>query len=99
MLKTEVEVPHKIIDIHASSRHGGWLTFGNLDLHLIKGIPAVHANDEVQVGHITIEVSTLELNKIKEKLQELGVVPMGNQDMPDQVFEEPYSLSKKKNIA
>ena len=80
-----------------SSRHGGWLTFGNLDLHLIKGIPAVHPNDEIYVGHITIEVNTVEMAKIKEKLHALGILAVGNMDKPnvdmDQVFEESDSLS------
>ena len=27
--------------------HGAWLTMGNVDLHLIKGRPAVHADDDL----------------------------------------------------
>ena len=38
-------------------RHGAWLTFGNVDLHLIKGRPAVHADDDLIVSHIAIVVS------------------------------------------
>ena len=56
-------------------RHGAWLTFGNLDLHLIKGIPAVHQKDELHVGHITVEVGAGEMSKIRERLQKLGIKP------------------------
>ena len=42
-------------DFH--DRHGAWLTFGNVDLHLIKGRPAVHADDDLIVSHIAIVVS------------------------------------------
>lgn len=56
-------------------RHGAWLTFGNLDLHLIKGIPAVHTEDELHVGHMAIEVGAGEMTKIRERLQKLGIKP------------------------
>ena len=31
--------------------HGAWLTMGNVDLHLIKGRPAVHADDDLVTAH------------------------------------------------
>ena len=81
-------------------RHGAWLTFGNLDLHLIKGIPAVHPEDEIHVGHIAIEVGAGKMAKIRERLQKLGIKPREDASVgntvktgteADQVFERsPY---------
>merc|ERR1712037_223952 len=51
-------------------RHGAWLTFGNVDLHLIKGRPAVHSDDDLIVSHIAITVSDMET--MREKLKSLG---------------------------
>ena len=56
-------------------RHGAWLTFGNLDLHLIKGIPSVHLEEEVHVGHIAIAVETNKMAKVRERLHKLGIKP------------------------
>jgi hypothetical protein len=40
-------------------RHGAWFTMGNIELHLIKGNPLVHSGDDLIVGHISLEVSSL----------------------------------------
>ena len=36
-------------------RHGAWFTFGNVELHLIKGNPVVHDGNNLIVGHISVE--------------------------------------------
>ena len=36
-------------------RHGAWFTFGNIELHLIKGNPIVHDGNNLIVGHISVE--------------------------------------------
>ena len=56
-------------------RHGAWLTFGNLDLHLIKGIPSVHPEEEIHVGHITVAVETNKMANVRERLHKLGIKP------------------------
>ncbi|EGR32980.1 hypothetical protein IMG5_064880 [Ichthyophthirius multifiliis] len=37
-------------------RHGAWFTMGNIELHLIKGMPCVPFGDDLLVGHIALEV-------------------------------------------
>jgi hypothetical protein len=46
---------------------GAWLTMGNVELHLIKGIPV----DNLQVAHIAIE--TTNVNEVIYKLRELNI--------------------------
>ena len=53
-------------------RPGAWLTFGNLDLHLVKGIPSVHSDSDPVFGHIAIEVESAHMSKIRDELQHLG---------------------------
>jgi len=52
-------------------RHGAWLTMGNIELHLIKGIPCIPSVDNLQVAHIALE--TLNINQIVDKLQQLNI--------------------------
>lgn len=49
-------------------RHGAWLTMGNIELHLIKGIPLIPVVDNLQVGHMSFEASNIEevLRKLRE---------------------------------
>ena len=49
-------------------RHGAWLTMGNIELHLIKGIPALPSVDNLQVGHLAFETSNI--NEVLLKLHE-----------------------------
>lgn len=63
------------------SRHGAWLTFGNVDLHLIKGRPAVHSDDDLIVSHIAITVS--DMDTIREKLKSLGCPYRTNISVPN----------------
>jgi catechol 2,3-dioxygenase-like lactoylglutathione lyase family enzyme len=37
-------------------RHGAWLTAGNVEIHLIKGIPLVHTGENLIVSHIAMDV-------------------------------------------
>ncbi len=61
--------------------HGAWLTFGNLDLHLIKGRPAVHDDDDLIVGHVAITVS--DMTALRKKLAELNVASRKNFSVPN----------------
>jgi hypothetical protein len=44
-------------------RHGAWLTFGNVDLHLIKGRPAVHSDQDLIVSHIALVVDNKDMHR------------------------------------
>ena len=52
-------------------RHGAWLTMGNVELHLIKGIPLIPPVDNLQVGHISFEAS--DINEVLRKLREFKI--------------------------
>ena len=52
-------------------RHGAWLTMGNIELHLIKGIPVLPPVDNLQVGHIALE--TRNIDRVIDKLRELNI--------------------------
>ena len=54
------------------SSHGAWLSFGNVDLHLIKGRPAVHLDDDLIVSHIALTVK--DMDKLRKRLYDMGVV-------------------------
>ena len=64
-------------------RHGAWLTMNNVDLHLIKGRPAVHADDDLIVGHIAITVSGEKMNHLRERLTSMGVKFRKNVSVPN----------------
>ena len=36
-------------------RHGAWLTMGNIELHLILGVPIVPSGKDLIVSHISLE--------------------------------------------
>lgn len=61
-------------------KHGAWFTMGNLELHLIKGVPIVHSGDDLIVNHISIE--TYDIAKIPGALRELGVPFRQNVSVP-----------------
>ena len=52
-------------------RHGAWLTMGNIELHLIKGIPLIPPVDNLQVGHISFEAFDIE--EVLRKLREYNI--------------------------
>mmetsp|Transcript_42714 Transcript_42714/g.70474 ORF Transcript_42714/g.70474 Transcript_42714/m.70474 type:complete len:651 (-) Transcript_42714:246-2198(-) len=61
-------------------RHGAWFTMGNLELHLIKGVPLVHSGDDLIVGHISIE--TFDIEKVPGMLRQMGVPFRQNVSVP-----------------
>eukprot|EP00095_Tigriopus_kingsejongensis_P012760 maker-scaffold30_size591359-snap-gene-4.22 protein:Tk12760 transcript:maker-scaffold30_size591359-snap-gene-4.22-mRNA-1 annotation:"lactoylglutathione lyase" len=65
-------------------RHGAWLSMGNLSLHLIKGIPAVHDKDNLIVGHLAFMVEDLKV--IQERLDDSGVSYRFNVSVPDAAY-------------
>jgi catechol 2,3-dioxygenase-like lactoylglutathione lyase family enzyme len=52
-------------------RHGAWLTMGNIELHLIKGLPTIPSVDNLQVAHLAFE--TLQINEVVHKLHKLNI--------------------------
>eukprot|EP00438_Fugacium_kawagutii_P016446 Skav207236 [mRNA] locus=scaffold523:118248:119195:+ [translate_table: standard] len=51
--------------------YGAWLTLGNLELHLIEGVPKVPTARDLIVSHIALETDYP--HKVLEKLVEFGV--------------------------
>ena len=62
-------------------RHGAWLSMGNLDLHLIKGRPAVHSDDDLIVSHIAITVTNMK--ELTDNLKALNVKWRKNISVPN----------------
>jgi hypothetical protein len=54
---------------------------GNLDLHLIKGRPAVHSDDDLIVSHIAITVT--DMKELTDKLKALNVKWRKNISVPN----------------
>ena len=54
---------------------------GNVDLHLIKGRPSVHADDDLIVGHIALVVA--DMPALKRRLDQLGVPSRKNISVPN----------------
>ena len=57
------------------------MTFGNIDLHLIKGRPCVHPDDDLIVSHIAITVSNMD--DLREKLVKMSVPSRKNVSVPN----------------
>ena len=61
-------------------RHGAWLTMGNIELHLVKGIPAVHKGDNLIVSHISLE--TYNVKEALLRLKKMGIPYAQNISVP-----------------
>ena len=68
-------------NLSPSLSHGAWLSFGNVDLHLIKGRPAVHLDDDLIVSHIALTVG--DMDGLRKRLENLGVVSRKNISVPN----------------
>ena len=55
----------------------------NVDLHLIKGRPAVHPDDDLIVSHIAITVRADKMNELRERLQKMGTQFRKNISVPN----------------
>eukprot|EP00438_Fugacium_kawagutii_P013821 Skav210612 [mRNA] locus=scaffold234:231133:232377:+ [translate_table: standard] len=62
-------------------RHGAWLTMGNLELHLIKGVPNAPTGRDLIVSHIALETDYPE--QVLDKLLEFDVPFRQNISVPD----------------
>lgn len=62
-------------------RHGAWLTIGNIELHLIKGVPTVHHGNDLVVGHISVE--STDISAVLKRLDEMKVHYKQNISVPD----------------
>ena len=54
--------------LYINFRNSAWLSMGNIDLHLVKGNPAVHLDDDLIVGHIAIPVPPHQMNQLRQRL-------------------------------
>jgi len=61
-------------------RHGAWLTMGNIELHLILGIPVVPSGKDLIVGHISLE--TTDIGEVLRQLKMRGVPFQTNVSVP-----------------
>lgn len=62
-------------------RHGAWLTIGNIELHLIKGVPVPPSGDSLIVGHIALETPHVDL--VLQKLRDMNIEFRQNISVPD----------------
>jgi hypothetical protein len=61
---------------------------GNLDLHLIKGRPAVHKDDDLIVSHIAITVPGEKMAELRQRLESMGVKARKNVSVPNPAITE-----------
>ena len=64
-------------------RHGAWLTVNNVDLHLIKGRPCVHPDEDLIVGHIAITVDAKRMEILRARLTSFGIKFRRNVSVPN----------------
>jgi len=65
-------------------RHGAWFTLGNIDLHLIHGRPAVHADDDLIVGHIALNCGgDYDVRQLMSRLRKLNIPYRENVSVPN----------------
>lgn len=62
-------------------RHGAWFTMGNVELHLIKGTPLVHGDDDLIVSHYSIE--TFDIDKVPGLLRKFNIPFRQNVSVPN----------------
>ena len=62
---------------------------GNVDLHLIKGRPAVHIDDDLIVSHIAITVDNERMNELHQRLQDMGIKFRTNVSVPNPLIGRP----------
>jgi hypothetical protein len=74
------------------------LTVNNVDLHLIKGRPAVHPDDDLIVGHIAITVSAERMNTLRERLTSFGVKFRRNVSVPNPTITEGSSKGRVDQV-
>ena len=56
---------------------------GNLALHLIKGQPAVHSDDDLIVSHIAITIANGNMDTVRERLKFMGINFRTNVSVPN----------------
>lgn len=55
----------------------------NVDLHLIKGRPAVHPDDDLIVSHIACTVKEDKMDELRKRLHKLGTPYRKNISVPN----------------
>lgn len=71
-------------------RHGAWFTLGNVELHLIKGVPLVHTGNNLIVSHIAIDVT--DAAEAFERLKEMEIPFEINVSVPKGTHLHPASI-------
>ncbi len=66
------------------------MTFGNLELHLIKGRPVVPAGDDLMVSHVAISVR--DVNGLMRRMSEMGIEFRTSRAVPDPTRQGPDSV-------
>ena len=62
---------------------------GNIDLHLIKGRPAVHSDDDLIVSHIAITVDNERMSELHQRLQNMEIKFRTNVSVPNPLIGRP----------
>ena len=62
---------------------------GNVDLHLIKGRPAVHSDDDLIVSHVAITVDNERMSELHQRLQDMGIKFRTNLSVPNPLIGRP----------
>lgn len=70
-------------------RHGAWLTMGNVELHLIKGVPSAPTGDHLIVPHISMESDNI--GEVLKKLNEMKIPFSKNVSVPDSTESQPIT--------
>ena len=84
--------------IHLHHRHGAWLTMNNVDLHLIKGRPAVHPDDDLIVSHIAMTVRGDKMNELRERLQKMGTAYRKNVSVPNPTVTKGFDKGRTDQV-
>ena len=62
---------------------------GNIDLHLIKGRPAVHRDDDLIVSHIAVTIDNERMEELHHRLQDMGIKFRTNVSVPNPLIGKP----------
>ena len=62
---------------------------GNIDLHLIKGRPAVHKDDDLIVSHIAVTIDNERMEELHHRLQDMGIKFRTNVSVPNPLIGKP----------
>ena len=70
----------------------------NVDLHLIKGRPAVHPDDDLIVSHIAMTVRGDKMNELRERLQKMGTAYRKNVSVPNPTVTKGFDKGRTDQV-